>query len=250
MPQTLPTPHIAASSTGDFASTVLMPGDPLRAKFIAETYFAKARIVNHIRGTFAYTGEYKGVKVSVMASGMGMPSMGIYSYELFKFYQVERILRIGSCGALRPELELGQVLLVDESWSESTFALLQSGYKGSVLQASAGFNSSIAQVAAAQGCQLSRVRAHCTDVFYAENPRDFERVRDLHGCDVVEMESFALFANGMSQDREVATLLTISDSLCTGEQLSAEARRSGFKIMIELALEAAVASEHSKKPRA
>lgn len=238
--QTIPTPHIGANSKDDFASTVLMPGDPYRARFIAETYFHRPRLVSSIRGILAYTGEYKGVTVSVMASGMGMPSMGIYSHELFRFYQVERILRIGSCGALRPEQKLGQVLLVGDAWTESTFAMVQSGYKSSVLAASAEFNQEILQVAKAQAVDLPVVRAHCTDVFYAESFRDFERVRDEHACDVVEMESFALFANAKSSQKQASCLLTISDSLCTGEQLSVEARRSGFNAMIELALEIAI----------
>lgn len=234
----IPTPHIAATSIEDFASTVLMPGDPLRAKFIAQTYLNKPRLVSDVRGILAYTGEYNGKKISVMASGMGMPSIGIYSYELFNFYQVKRIVRLGSCGALRTELKLGQVLLGEEAWTESTFAKVQSGYNGDILQASPNLCQLINGFAQRNNYALSSVRMHCSDVFYAKNFRDFEKVRDLHDCDVVEMESFALFANARCCEKEAVTILTVSDSLVTGEKLPTEARRSGFVQMIELALEA------------
>lgn len=238
----IPTPHIAAKSKEDFASTVLMPGDPLRAQFIAENYLDKAKLVSDIRGMLAYTGEYSGKRISVMASGMGMPSIGIYSYELFKFYQVERILRIGSCGALHPELKLGQTLLVTDAWTQSTFAKQQNGSLSQILPASASFNQLIKKVAMQNNYLLSMVRAHCTDVFYSENFHDFEVVRDQNACDVVEMESYALFTNAVSTNKQAAVLLTVSDNLVSREQLSVEARRSGFVEMIKLALEVAIIS--------
>ena len=174
----IPTPHIEVTNKDDFAKTVLMPGDPLRAKFIAETFLEDVVQVNSVRNALAYTGTYKGRRISVFGSGMGMPSIGIYSYELYSFYDVENIIRIGSCGAYSDKLNLYDVLLVQDAWSESTYAKVQSGYKESTIEADKDLNNQLATFAAELDIPLTRVRIHSSDVFYRENFEDFEKIRD------------------------------------------------------------------------
>ncbi len=235
----IPTPHIEVKEKGIIAETVLMPGDPLRAKFIAETFLENPVQFNNVRGMLGFTGTYKGRKISVMGSGMGMPSVGIYSYELYAFYDVKRIIRIGSCGAYAKELKLYDVLLVDEAWSESTFAQVQGGNSDATIQADKKLNAKIANVAAALEIPIQRGCIHSSDVFYRENFKDFERIRDDHGCIAVEMESFALFANAKILGKEASCLLTVSDSLVNGEATTSEERQLAFTKMMEIALELA-----------
>lgn len=232
----IPTAHIGAKEKVEIAKTVLMPGDPLRAKFIADKFLEDVVQFNEVRGMLGFTGTYKGKKISVMGSGMGMASIGIYSYELFAFYDVETIIRIGSCGAYDKALNLYDVLLVDESWSESSFAEVQSGYASDVIKANAELNSQIVEVAEKIGTPIRRGRIHSSDVFYRENFADFERIRDEHGCSAVEMESFALFANANSLKKKASCLLTVSDSLVTGAATTAEERQNAFTKMMEIAL--------------
>lgn len=234
------TPHNAANS-GDIAKTVLMPGDPLRAKFIAETYLENPVQFNTVRNMFGYTGTYKGKQVSVMGSGMGMASIGIYSYELYKFYGVENIIRIGSAGAYTEKLELFDLVLADSAWSESSFALAQAGVEGDIQLPSTELNTVIEAAANSLQTPLTKARIHSSDVFYhEENVDDHKDFYEKHQCVCVEMESFALFHNAKILGKKAACLLTISDSLVTSAVTSAEERQTSFHRMMEVALEAAI----------
>lgn len=234
------TPHNAAN-LGDIAKTVLMPGDPLRAKFIAETYLENPVQFNTVRNMFGYTGTYKGKKVSVMGSGMGMPSIGIYSYELFKFYDVENIIRIGSAGAYTDKLDLFDLVLADSAWSESSFAIAQAGVEGDIQYPSEDLNKALENAAQMQQTHITKARIHSSDVFYHEdNVDDHNDFYNKHQCVCVEMESFALFHNAKILGKQAACLLTISDSLVTHAVTTAEQRQSSFHHMMEVALEAAI----------
>lgn len=236
----MPTAHNNAN-LGDIAKTVLMPGDPLRAKHIAETYLTDFVQFNSVRGMYGYTGDYKGKRISVMASGMGMPSMGIYSYELFKEYGVENIIRIGSAGAYTLELHLFDLVLADSCWSESTFALAQAGQEGNIQYPSQDLNETIKQAAAKLNIPVLEKRIHSSDVFYHEdNVPDHNDFYQEQGCVCVEMESYALFHNAKILGKNAACLLTISDSLVTDEHASAMERQTSFSQMMEVALEAAI----------
>lgn len=235
----IPTPHIEAKEKNLIAKTVLMPGDPLRAKFIAEKFLENVKQFNTVRNMFGYTGTYKGKPISVMGSGMGMPSIGIYSYELFSFYDVENIIRIGSCGAYTKELSLYDVILVDDCWSESTYALVQSGYDQPTIEASKVLNDKVGQISKALNIPIHRGRIHSSDVFYREDFNSYQSIRDEHGCMAVEMESFALFANAKVLGKNATCLLTVSDSLVTGELTTSEERQNAFTKMMSIALELA-----------
>lgn len=235
------TPHISASK-GDFAKTVLMPGDPLRAKFIAETFLDDAKLMTSVRNVFGYTGTYKGKKVSVMASGMGMPSIGIYSYELFSFYGVENIIRIGSAGSYKDWLKVMDVTLADCAVSESSFAKVQGGCDDKKIYPSKELNDVIINKAheLGVGCKLSTV--HSSDVFYSDPSQGtWKDIAERTGSDCVEMESFALFHNANMLGKRAACLLTISDSFVDHTELTAEERQNSFKEMMTLALESAAA---------
>ncbi|NLM62837.1 MAG: purine-nucleoside phosphorylase [Mollicutes bacterium] len=229
------TPHIEAKKE-DIAKIVLMPGDPLRAKFIAENYLTDYKLINQVRGMLGYTGYYKGKKVTVMGSGMGIPSMGIYSYELFKFYDVDTIIRIGSCGAYTKDLNLFDLILVNESYSISTYAFDQNGYEGKIIEASKILNDKIINKAHELNLKINTARIHCSDVFYKEtNP--FKKLYEKHGCLAVEMESFALFHNAKILNKKAACILTVSDNLETKEETTSIERQTAFTTMIKLALE-------------
>ena len=235
------TPHIEAEK-GGFADIVLMPGDPLRAKLVAETYLEDLTQVNRVRGILGYTGFYRGKRVSVMGSGMGMPSIGIYSYELFSFYDVKGIIRIGSAGSYIPELRVGDVVLAESAWSESSFARVQNGSTAQTTYPSSRLNTAISAAAAEIGERLTVVPVHSTDVFYQSGPQDYFRtVHAAHGCGCVEMESFALFHNAAVLGKEAACLLTISDSFVSPESMTAEQRQNSFHRMFRVALETAAA---------
>ena len=222
---------------GEIARIVLMPGDPLRARHIAQTYLDQPVQFNAVRGMLGYTGEYRGRKVSVMGSGMGMPSIGIYSYELFRFYDVDAIIRVGSAGAYVSELNLFDLVLADSAWSESTYALAQSGESQDVQQPDPQLNEIIRSAAHKLQVPLHEGRIHSSDVFYHEQD-ELARYRS-HGCVCVEMESFALFHNARVCGKQAACLLTISDSLISGVQTSAAQRERAFGQMRETALESA-----------
>ena len=233
------TPHNAAQK-GDFASTVLMPGDPLRAQFIAETFLESPRLVTDVRGMLGYTGTYQGRPVSVMGSGMGMPSIGIYSYELYTQYGVESIIRIGSAGSYTEKARLFDVVLATGAYSESSYAATQSGDSSDIQRPSEALNAALRRSAGAQGIPLIEGIIHSSDVFYRQpsdqKPTYWERLRDEKGCLAVEMESFALFHNAKVLGKHAACLLTISDSFVSPEATTAEQRQTSFTAMMKVAL--------------
>ena len=234
------TPHNSAEK-GQFAKTVLMPGDPLRAKFIAETFLENPVLVNNVRGIQGYTGTWKGKPVSVMASGMGMPSIGIYSYELFKEYDVENIIRIGSAGAYVPDLKMFDVVLASAAYSESSYAKVQSGYEDCFGYPSKALNEKLLKAAKDLEIPVKEGVIHSSDVFYRENHAGGEDpVNDKH-CICVEMESFALFNNARVLGKNASCLLTISDSLVSHDATTAEERQTSFTRMMKIALDAAIA---------
>ncbi len=229
----IPTPHITAKA-GDFAPTVLMPGDPLRSKFIAENFLNGAKLVNDTRGVQGYTGYYGGKRVSVMASGMGMPSMGIYSYELFNFYDVQSIIRIGSAGMISDTLKVRDIVAGMSAYTNSSFGA-QFGFNGQ-LAPCADFSllRAAADVAGARGWPLRVGPVYSSDCFYDESA-PLSKLRAL-GVLAVEMESAALYLNAARAGKKALCLLTISDNPFTGEGLSAEERQTTFTQMMEIAL--------------
>ena len=234
-----PTPHINATPE-DFAKTVLMPGDPLRTKYIAENYLENAKLVNYVRGIQGYTGTYKGVPVSVMASGMGMPSIGIYSFELFSQYGVETIIRVGSAGSYSADLDLYDVVLAESAYSESNYARTQNGCEDDVMYPSKETNDRIKAAAEKLGIPCKETRIHSSDVFYQDaNRGSFTRYPEKYGANCVEMESFALVHNANVLGKKAACLLTISDSLVTHQETTADERQNAFTAMMKIALEAA-----------
>lgn len=233
----IPTPHIRAKKN-DFAKTVLMPGDPLRAKYIAENYLKDAKLVTDVRNVLGYTGTYNGKKISVMASGMGMPSIGIYSYELYQFYGVENIVRIGSAGSIRKDVQLKDIVLAEgasttSSWQDQfhlygTFAPIASWdllYKA--VKASEKLKTKVVV-----GNVLSE------DVFYSEDPENVRKWQNL-GIICLEMESAALYMNAAKLGKNALAMFSISDEILTGKCLSSKDREVGFGKMMELALELA-----------
>ena len=233
-----PTPHIKATPA-DFAKTVLMPGDPLRAKFVAENFLTDARLVNNVRGIQGYTGTYKGVPVSVMASGMGMPSIGIYSYELYNFFGVENIIRIGSAGGLADDIQLRDIII-------GMGACTNSGY-----QAQYNLNGSFSPIAsydllrrAVSECEAIGVRYKVgnllsSDIFYHADP-SFNNGWYKMGVLGVEMEAAALYMNAAAAGKNALAICTVSDHILRGEALDADARQNTFTDMMTVALNVAI----------
>lgn len=232
------TPHIEAKE-GSIAKTVIMPGDPMRAKFITEHYLENYELVNDVRGMLAYTGYYKGKRVTVMASGMGMPSMGIYSYELYHFYDVENIIRVGSCGSYDPNLHVYDVILVEEAYSTSSFAKVQNGSDDDIIKADTKLNQKIIEIAKKLQIELHPGRIYSSDVFYTKDSV-YEKMYREKNCLGVEMESFALFHNANVLGKHAACVLTVSDSFITHEETTSEEREVSFTNMMELVLETLV----------
>ena len=231
------TPHNAAQM-GDFAKTVLMPGDPLRAKFIADTFLEDAKLVNNVRGIHGYTGSYRGTPVSVMASGMGMPSIGIYSYELYSHYGVENILRIGSAGAISPKLKLRDVIAAQGACTNSNFAH-QYGLPGDFAPI-ADFTLLETAVAAARemGVEMPVGNLLSSDVFYDASESTMKWAE--MGVLAVEMEAAALYMTAAKLGKRALAICSISDSIVTGEALPASDRQTTFTTMMKIALETAV----------
>lgn len=228
------TPHINAKK-GEIAKTVLMPGDPLRAKFIAEKYLTDVKQVNNVRNMFMFTGKYNGKEVTIAGSGMGQPSIGIYSFELFNFYDVENIIRIGSAGSYKEDLDLYEVVLATDSYSDSTsFGELVLGEKTHVQEPSMDLNKKLEESAKANNIKITKGRIHSSDVFYSSRPLD-ETVETTKAI-CVEMESYALFTNAKKLNKQAACLLTISDNLVTHKETSSEEREQKFMKMVEVAL--------------
>ena len=231
----MPTVHIEAKKE-DIAKVVLMPGDPKRAEYIAKNYLKKAKLVNLVRGITAYTGYYKDKLITVFPSGMGNPSIGIYSYELFNFYDVENIIRIGSCGAYSEGLKLRDLILVNNSLSESTYALVQEKYKYNKIPASTSLNEIIKQTAVENKINIIRGDIYCSDVFY-EQENNYIDKRNKYNVLGVEMETFALFHNATTLKKRASCLLTVTDSFCYPDKLNSEQREKSLDKMITLALE-------------
>jgi purine-nucleoside phosphorylase len=231
------TVHIGAQP-GDFAKTVLMPGDPLRAKFIAERYLADASKVTEVRGMLGYTGTYKGKKISVMGSGMGMPSMGIYSYELYTEYDVDNIIRIGSCGSFREDVKVRDIVFAMGACTNSNFAS-QYGLPGTFSPiADYGLLSRSVEIANTKNIPVKVGNALSSDIFHDDNPKAWEKWAKL-GVMVVEMEAAALYMNAARLNKNALAILTVSDSLVTGEVTTAQEREKTFTDMMEIALEIA-----------
>ena len=232
-----PTAHNSAKA-GDFAKTVLMPGDPLRAKYIAETYLENPRQVTAVRNMFGYTGTYKGKEISVMGGGMGMPSIGIYSYELFNFYDVDQIIRIGSAGALQDHMKLMDVVIGMGACTDSNYAY-QYGLPGTFAPiADYELMNKAIETAKRQGTNVVVGNVLSSDVFYNADPTVNDRWRSM-GVLAVEMEAAALYMNAAKAKKKALCMLTISDHIYTGEALCAEDRQLGFGKMMEIALELA-----------
>ena len=238
----IPTPHINAPKDG-FAKTVLMPGDPKRAKHIADTFLQNAVLVNDVRGIQGYTGEYKGKKVSVMASGMGMPSMGIYSYELYHAYGVENIIRVGTSGGLIPELKLKDIIVATGACTDSNYAA-NFGLKG-IISAVPSFDllKKADETAKKMGFQdkIKFGQLFSTDVFYKDKPDALEWTK--MGVLAVEMEAYALYLNAARAGKKALAICAISDNLVSKEELTAEERSKSVNDMITFALETAISIE-------
>ena len=240
-----PTPHINATPS-DFAKTVLMPGDPLRAKFIAENFLSDAKLVNNVRGIQGYTGTYAGTRVSVMASGMGMPSMGIYSYELYNFFGVKNIMRIGSAGAMREDIRVRDIVLGMGACTNSNYAE-QYHLPGTYAPiASYAMLRTCAEVAQCMGVCYHVGNLLSSDTFYKDEdalPADLRSTPawSKMGVMAVEMEAAALYMNAARSGKNALAICTISDHLLTGEVTTAEERQNSFTEMMELALNTAKA---------
>ena len=233
----IPTAHNSAKA-GDFAKTVLMPGDPLRAKYIAETYLENPRQVNAVRNMFGYTGTYKGKEISVMGGGMGMPSIGIYSYELFNFYDVDQVIRIGSAGAFQDNIKLMDVVIGMGACTDSNYAY-QYGLPATFAPiADYELLNRAVETAKRQGTNVVVGNVLSSDVFYNAMSNVNDLWRDM-GVLAVEMEAAALYMNAAKAGKKALCMLTISDHLYTEESLSAEDRQLGFGKMMEIALELA-----------
>ena len=235
----IPTPHINAKE-GDFAKTVLMPGDPLRAKYIADHYLENAQLVNNVRGVQGYTGEYKGKRVSVMASGMGMPSIGIYSYELYNYYGVENIIRVGSAGAMSDKLKLRDIVAGMSAYTTSNYGF-QFGFDGTLAPCcSYELLTKAVEAGKRLGQPIVPGPVFSSDCFYEQGGYETAAGKLMKlGVLCVEMEAYALYLNAAAAGKNALALLTISDSIVTGEALPAEDRQNTFTKMMEIALEIA-----------
>ncbi len=233
-----PTPHINAAPK-DFAKTVLMPGDPLRAKFIAENFLEDAKLVNNVRGVQGYTGKFRGRKVSVMASGMGMPSIAIYSYELFNFFDVENIIRIGSIGSIQEKVKLRDLIFAIGASTDSSYAKQFVGEGIYSATADFGLLSTAVGFAEKLGVTSHVGNVLAEDSFYSGDPGVLERWRKM-GILGFEMESYALYVNAAVAGKHALAMMTVSDEILTGKALSAAERQESFTQMMEVALNTAV----------
>ena len=244
---TTPTPHISAAP-GDFGKTLLMPGDPLRSKFIAENFLTDPVLVNNVRGVQGYTGTYKGVKVSVMASGMGMPAIGIYSHELYNGYGVENIIRVGSAGAIQEHIDLYDIVLAQGACTDSNFAH-QFHLPGTFAPiASYELLSEAVKQCQAMGARYHVGNVNSSDVFYGDHagvPEGLDSVYALKkmGVMALEMEAAALYMNAARYGKRALCICTISDHVLKGVETTSHERQTAFTQMMQVALEVAVAME-------
>lgn len=231
------------ANVGDIAKIVLMPGDPLRAKYIAENFLEDAKLVNTVRNIFAYTGKYQGKEITVMASGMGMASMGIYCYELYKFYGVETIIRIGSCGAYKPDLDVLDIVLIEKSYTEGNFAKAMTGEECHIIESNKSVNDIIAKTAEKQGVKCIRANMACTEYFdpYLDDVQKvIDRLPKEENLLGSEMEAFALFYVAKQLGKKASALITVADSNYKKVSITAEERQENLKGMIKLALDSSL----------
>ena len=236
------TPHNEAK-LGEIAKTVIMPGDPLRAKYIAENFLENYKLVNSVRGMYTYTGFYKGKEITIMASGMGMPSMGIYSYELYKFYNVENIIRIGSCGSYKPELKLFDIVLAENTFSEGNFALTLNNENCHIVSADSTLNNLIIETSKDTNIDIFLGNTVCTDCFdvYMTDVNQFlARVPEGFNPVSAEMEAFALFYVAKILNKKAACLMSVVDSKFVTDIATPEERQTGLNNMIKLALDSSL----------
>ena len=245
---TTPTPHISAKP-GDFGKTVLMPGDPLRSKFIAETFLENPVLVNNVRGVQGYTGYYKGVKVSVMASGMGMPSIGIYSHELYNGYGVENIIRVGSAGAIQEQIKLYDLVIAQGACTDSNFA--NQFHLPGTFAPIADYTLLTTAVEAAKkaGARYHVGNVNSSDVFYGDHALVPEGLDSLYGLKkmgvlALEMEAAALYMTAARYGKRALCICTISDHVLTGELTDSQQRQTAFTTMMQVALDVAVEMEN------
>ena len=227
------TPHNEAKKN-EIAPLVIMPGDPLRAKYFAKKFLKRAKLVNKVRGVFAYTGYYKNKRVTIMASGMGMPSIAIYATELFKFYGVEKIIRVGTCGALKEEIPLNQIILSKSSFTTSSFAKELSGRSKNLETASSILNKNILDNAKKYNINILTGKVNTSDIFYTEY--DDKKIKKENPL-AVEMETFALLYIAKRLKKEATAILTVSDNIITGKELSSKERQQTLIDSFLLALE-------------
>ena len=236
------TPHINAEADA-FGKTVLMPGDPLRSKFIAENYLENAQLVNNVRGIQGYTGTYKGIKVSVMASGMGMPTIGIYSYELYNFFGVENIMRVGSTGALQEQVKVRDIVFGMGACTNSNYAS-QFGLAGTFAPiASYPLMKEAISQAEKLGASYHVGNVLSSDSFYTDNGKTANENWQKMGVLWLEMDAAALYMNAARAGKNALAILTVSDHMITGEETTAEERQTSFTQMMEIALNTAVSLE-------
>lgn len=228
------TVHIA-SNKEDISKNILMPGDPKRCEYIAKNYLQDYKIVNNVRGMTAYTGYYKGKRITIFPSGMGIPSMGIYSYELYKYYDVENIIRIGSCGGYNHTLKLKDIILVDNSYSQSTYAKYLDGYQDNLVKSTKNLNDIILKTSNELNMNIIKGTICSTDVFYEKDYKN--KPIEEYNILGVEMESFALFNNARTLGKNAACLLTVSDLFFSEDKLTSLEREQNLNEMIVLALE-------------
>ncbi len=230
------TPHIEAD-INDIASTVIMPGDPNRVKYIAENFLEDTKLVNKVRGELAYTGYYKGKRITIFSSGMGIPSMGIYSYELYKYYNVENIIRVGSAGSYTKDLNIKDILLVENSYSTSSYKV--EGTNTNIVSSNKDLNSIIINTSKEVNINLKQGNVYSSESFY-ELDLNVEELINKYNIKCVEMETYSLFTNSIYFNKKASALLTISDSFVSKKLLSSKEREEGFNKMIELALESSL----------
>lgn len=242
----IPTAHINAKKE-QIAKIVLMPGDPLRAKYIAENYLQEVKQVNSVRNMLMFTGKYQDQELTIASSGMGMASIGIYSYELFKFYDVDCIIRIGSAGSYQQSIKIYDLINVESAYSESTYAKYAASIEADTIKSSERIFKLINKVAADGKIDVKLGLVHSSDVFYRANKDEWKTNEKIKQCLAVEMEAFALFSNARYLQKDAACLLTISDSFITQEAISADLRQTSFNQMMMLALDSAVAYMKERK---
>ncbi len=236
------TPHNEAKK-GDIANVVIMPGDPLRAKYIAENFLDDYSLVNSVRGMYAYTGNYKGKRITVMASGMGMPSMGIYSYELYKFYDVQTIIRIGSCGAYSKNLNLFDIVLSENCYTEGNYALTMNNEDCHIVSSDNSINDVIIETAKDNNINLyvgNTVCTDCFDIYMTDVNKFLGRIPEGFNPISAEMEAFALFYTAKLLNKKASCIMSVVDSKYIDKVATAEERQTGLNNMIRLALDSSL----------